>query len=332
MVTTVGIAGMGLMGGSLARRLARTGATVLGWNHNTHPYAAAEEEGIICMPSLDSLARSSPGVLILCMPLRAIPEALSVLRGGLDREATTLTDIGSVKGAVRRQIDVEGLGECYVGAHPMAGNEYSGFGASDPALYDDALWALTVGAHTQYRRFLDVARLITEQVGDRLITLDDETHDRAAALISHMPHAVSTAMINQLTADSQRDIAVALAAGSWRDMTRVALTDPERTRAMIEEDSGNVEGLLREISARLLAFADALHRGDQELISQFFLQGQPYRDFKADTGRHGHISERLLQLDPARWQQTLLESARRGEQVVGFRSSSQVAVQRRSDF
>ncbi len=109
----------------------------------------------------------------------------------------------------------------------MAGNELSGWAAAAPALYDNALCAMTVDGDTDYRRFLAVARMITDDVGNRVIVLDDDTHDRAAALISHMPHVVATALINQLTDDPDRNIAAALAAGSWRDMTRVALTDPD---------------------------------------------------------------------------------------------------------
>jgi prephenate dehydrogenase len=185
----------------------------------------------------------------------------------------------------------------------MAGNEHSGFEASDPALYDGALWAVTIDAETEYWRFLAVARFITNGLDNELIVLDDATHDRAAALISHMPHAVATAMINELCASPERNIATALAAGSWRDMTRVALTDPNRTRAMIDEDRANVETLLRSMAARLLAFADDLHCADdlhstddlqhddglhddaEATIAEFFSAGQSFRDFKAQTAQ-----------------------------------------------
>ncbi len=111
---------------------------------------------------------------------------------------------------------------------PMAGNELSGWESSDPTLYDGALWAITVDENTEYQRFRAVATMIVDHCSNRLIVLDDATHDRCAALISHMPHVISTAMINELVANSQPEtIAAALAAGSWRDMTRVALTDPK---------------------------------------------------------------------------------------------------------
>jgi prephenate dehydrogenase len=149
---------------------------------------------------------------------------------------------------------------------------------------------------------LDVARFITNGLGNELIVLDDATHDRAAALISHMPHAVATAMINELCASPERNIATALAAGSWRDMTRVALTDPNRTRAMIDEDRSECRNvLLRSMAARLLAFADDLHddlhstddlqhddgvHGDAEAaIAEFFSAGQSFRDFKAQIAQ-----------------------------------------------
>ena len=227
----IAIVGLGLIGGSLARRLVNAGCEVTAWNHNDRPYATAEADGIICKPTLAALAETKPNVLVLCNPLKAMPEILGALKPLIDTETTTLTDVGSVKGMVRDQVKAIGLDGCYVGAHPMAGNELSGWEASDPTLYDDALWAITVDEHTEYRRFRAVADMIVNRCGNRLIVLDDATHDRCAALISHMPHVIATAMINELVANPNRNIAAALAAGSWRDMTRVALTDPNRTRA-----------------------------------------------------------------------------------------------------
>ncbi|WP_163196094.1 prephenate dehydrogenase [Bifidobacterium platyrrhinorum] len=357
----VGVVGLGLIGGSLARRLVGRGAGVVAWNHRPHPYAQAEADGIRCAATLADLVAAGPDVIVLCNPLKAMPDILAALGPLLDAHpAVTLTDVGSVKGMVRDQVEAAGLADRYVGAHPMAGNELSGWGAADPHLYDDALWAVTVTPSTAYERFLAVARLITEDVGNHVIVLDDDTHDRAAALISHMPHVVATAMIDTLVADPDRNIAAALAAGSWRDMTRVALTDPDRTRAMVEEDAENVERLLRDMASRLLAAADLLRdersrdgavrgRAQADMLG-FFSQGQPFRDYKARqraiarTERDGApgapgaasaasaaaYEERDLRYDMRDWQAGLLASARRGEHVIAFTGPGEARVQLRS--
>lgn len=335
MVNTVGIIGLGLIGGSLARRLAERGIRVVAWNHRPHPYAQAEADGIFCKSTLAELMDAEPDVVVLCNPLKAMPamlDSLAPLMG--EHPRTTITDVGSVKGMVREQVEAAGLGECYVGAHPMAGNELSGWQAADPHLYDDALWAVTVDSATNYQRFLDVAALITKGVGNRLIVLDDETHDKAAAMISHMPHVVSTALINELSAYPDRNIAAALAAGCWRDMTRVALTDPDRTRAMVEEDALNVEALLRRMSKRLTDMADQLHDGDETDVIRFFAEGSPFRQYKsalthASDGAAESLPERELTVPESGWQQTLLFSARRGEAIIGFVNPRQAIIQLR---
>lgn len=335
MVNTVGIIGLGLIGGSLARRLAERGIRVVAWNHRPHPYAQAEADGIFCKSTLAELMDAEPDVVVLCNPLKAMPAMLDSLAPLMvEHPRTTITDVGSVKGMVREQVEAVGLGECYVGAHPMAGNELSGWQAADPHLYDDALWAVTVDSATNYQRFLDVAALITKGVGNRLIVLDDETHDKAAAMISHMPHVVSTALINELSAYPDRNIAAALAAGCWRDMTRVALTDPNRTRAMVEEDALNVEALLRRMAKRLTDMADQLHDGDETDVIRFFAEGNPFRQYKsalthASDGAAESLPERELTVPESGWQQTLLFSARRGEAIIGFVNPRQAIIQLR---
>ena len=325
----IAIAGLGLIGGSLARRLARQGRFVVAWNHTDRPYEAARSEGIHCVETLEELAQGKPDVLVLATPLKAMPEMLGRLAPVLTR-GTTLTDVGSVKGLVRQQVREAGLSDRYVGGHPMAGSEFSGYEASDPGLLEGALWALTVDENTDYGRFLTVADMVTQGLGNRLIALDDQTHDRAAALISHMPHVVATALANLLVDSDDRNIAAALAAGSWRDMTRVALTDPDRTEAMVDEDADQVAGLLDDMAIRLSAVAKSL-RGpegwNRSGIHDFFTQARPFRDYKAELAGADQEDNRFeLALSDEGWRSELLESARRGQEVEVFLTTHQARV------
>ena len=106
MVNTVGIIGLGLIGGSLARRLAERGIRVVAWNHRPHPYAQAEADGIFCKSTLAELMDAEPDVVVLCNPLKAMPamlDSLAPLMG--EHPRTTITDVGSVKGMVREQVE-----------------------------------------------------------------------------------------------------------------------------------------------------------------------------------------------------------------------------------
>ena len=157
----VGIVGLGLIGGSLAVRLRSAGCAVSAWNHRAHPYETAARIGIECKDTLEELVEAQPDVLVLCNPLVAMPKILQTIKPIIDPARTTLTDVGSVKGLVREQVHAAGITDCYVGAHPMTGNERSGWTAANPGIFDNALWALTYDEHTEYRRIVQVAGLIT---------------------------------------------------------------------------------------------------------------------------------------------------------------------------
>lgn len=334
----VAIAGLGLIGGSLARRLVERGRFVVAWNHNDGPYEAARAAGMRTVDSLEALAQEKPDVLVLATPLTAIPDVLKRLRPVL-LPTTTLTDVGSVKGPVRAQVKDAGLIRQYVGAHPMTGNEFSGFEASSSTLFGDALWALCVEDSTEMSRFLTVADMITQGLRNRFICIDDSTHDRSAALISHMPHVVATALAALLSVAPDRDIAAALSAGSWRDMTRVALTDPARTEAMVVEDAKYVADLLQVLSTKLSGVATSLSSVAQDKreipadfpeIRSFFESAQPYRNYKKNQARSAASAEEspltTITLTDQQWQKELLQSARQGQQIVRLISTHEFQV------
>ncbi|RXR26313.1 prephenate dehydrogenase/arogenate dehydrogenase family protein [Oerskovia turbata] len=255
--TTVAVLGLGLIGGSLARRLARQGVTVTGYDSSVETRALAADAGIWVVEDVESLCASAPDVLVLAVPLRAMrPVAGEVAR---HLPATTVvTDVGSVKGPVREVLEGCGLGDRYVGAHPMAGTEESGFAASSAGLLDAARWAVTVTDRTRPERLATVLALVTGAAGGRAFVLTDDVHDEAAALISHVPHAFAIELLNLVSAAPVRGVALALAAGSFRDGTRVGRTDPRRTEAMLTENAGWVAPALRLAARDLEALATAL--------------------------------------------------------------------------
>lgn len=309
----VAIAGLGLMGGSLALALVQRGYEVIGWNHRSAPYEHARKNGITCVKTVEELAQAQPDILILCTPLKAMDTVLAKLKPVLDSH-TTLTDVGSVKREVLASVEKHGLRHVFVGAHPMAGNELAGFDAADARLYEGATWAITVEEDTEKERVITVGRMITEGVRNRFIVSTAREHDRATAQISHMPHVVATTLAAQLVSNPMSNIALALAAGSWRDMTRVALTTPERTQAMVEENPDNVAELLRDQAARLNAVAEILQSGDAHKLEAFFTSAQPYRTVRARLNAGIPEGVYSVSLDEG-WRQRLLAASRRGGRI-----------------
>ena len=347
---SVGIVGLGLIGGSIAKRLVATGSCkVYAYNRHQTMYKEARALGITCVESVADLARMQPNVLILCNSLASMPEVLGEISLGINKQRTTLTDVGSVKGLVREQVKAAGLGDCYIGAHPMAGSEFTGWQASSAELLRGALWAVSVDESNDFWRFLAVLRVIVKLCGNRALVLNDSIHDASAALISHMPHVVSTALANVLCGSENRNVALQMSAGSWRDMTRVALTDPNRTRAMVVENRRNVADLLGSVIAELSFAKKMLEESDGDLAAAcdsaaacderdvaeraFFAKAGSWREYKykeravACDESPGDLRELRFALDcPGDWQSQLIQSAQSGEQIVGVALSDLAAA------
>ena len=325
---SVGIVGLGLIGGSIAKRLVDAGSCkVYAYNRHQTMYSEARALGITCVESVAELARMQPNVLILCNSLAAMPEVLGEISRGINKQRTTLTDVGSVKGLVREQVKAAGLGDCYIGAHPMAGSEFTGWQASSAELLRGALWAISVDESSDFWRFLAVLRVIVALCGNRALVLNDSIHDASAALISHMPHVVSTALANVLCGSENRNVALQMSAGSWRDMTRVALTDPNRTRAMVVENRRNVADLLGSVIEELSFVKKMLEESDEcnECDERaFFAKADSWREYKykeravACDESAGDLRELRFAIDcPGDWQSQMIQSAQNGEQIVG---------------
>ncbi|MFE6969486.1 prephenate dehydrogenase [Isoptericola sp. NPDC057653] len=293
---TVAVVGLGLVGGSLTRLLAARGVDVVATDLDPGTRSDARAVGLRVADDLAALCAAAPDLVVLAVPLRAVRATAAELAPLLAGGDATLTDVGSVKGPVRAAVRAAGLGDRYVGAHPMAGTEHSGFAASDAGLLDGAPWAVTVAepgaaAADEPARLAQVLRLVTGPLGGTAAVVTDDRHDEAAALISHVPHVLATQLLNAVAGAPVRDLALGLAAGSFRDGTRVALTDPARTEAMVTENAAWVAPALRKAVRDLEVVIGALETNGS--LHDVFHAADDVRAERAGRGRPGGAEERV---------------------------------------
>ncbi|MFI5839378.1 prephenate dehydrogenase [Catenuloplanes sp. NPDC051500] len=263
----VAVIGMGLIGGSVLRALAAAGHKVTGFDSDPATRGTARTASAEAplrarwqiAPSV-SAAVADAELCIVAVPLTALGTVLDELTGrgfgGL------ITDVTSVKVPVL-ELAEQYLGGSqrlagFVGGHPMAGRETSGFTAADPRLFDGCAWVLGLEpGRTMLGDWLDLADLVTG-LGARAVPATAADHDRAVAAISHVPHLVASAVAEQAAGP----LAAALGAGSFRDGTRVAATRSELVAAMCGGNAEAVRPVLDAVIASLTAARDALDARD----------------------------------------------------------------------
>jgi prephenate dehydrogenase len=233
----VGVVGLGQLGGSLAAALVAAGRPVVGWDVDPAARAAAEARGV-------RVGTGLAGVVVLAVPLPAMATALDDLAVAPD---ATITDVGSVKGPVLASVG-GAFGGRFVGGHPMCGTERSGPEAVDPALFAGARWAVCLERDTELPRWLRVAE-VALAVGAEVVPVTAAEHDDAVAAISHVPHLLAAALA--AAAAEAGPLALNLAAGSFRDGTRVAGSDPALVTAMVEGNAGPTAAALDRVRAQL---------------------------------------------------------------------------------
>lgn len=247
----VAVVGAGLIGGSLALRLRDLGTDVVVVDPDPATREAARESGL---PAVETVP-ADRDLVVLAGPLDVIVAGLPAVAAAAPD--AVLVDVGSVKGTVRDACRAHGLEARWVGAHPMAGTEHSGFAHADAALLVGASWAVTRGPGP----VADVVRWVVDAFGATTVVLDVDAHDRSVALVSHAPHVLANTLLEVVTAATD-PAAAHLAAGSFRDGTRVAGRDATRTRNMLADNAAALGPVVDDLIAALQTFrADLDDRG-----------------------------------------------------------------------
>jgi len=248
------IIGVGLMGGSIGLALARAGlcSKVIGVDAeptlqdalNVGAITRASKELTDCLPHAD--------LVIIAVPVHLVCSIITKI-APLIKPSATVTDIASVKFNIA-ETGAAMLGNRFLAGHPMAGSERTGVLNARNDLFSDAAWALTPHRDLPADKArIDLLTSVVQSIGARALILDPARHDRLAALVSHLPHLISFAYNHTIESDEEAELAHTLGAGSYRDLTRVAASDPCLWRDVFIE---NREWLLAALQTHKRAIED----------------------------------------------------------------------------
>lgn len=279
-IRKIGFIGLGLIGGSIAKTIKRIHPDIcmLALSGHQSTITEAYEEGLIenaINASIDDFADCD--YIFLCTPVQ---QNLSYLAKLKDRIAHSciLTDVGSVKGGIHQAISSLGLEAHFIGGHPMAGSEKTGLFNATAYLLENAYYIITPTEQTdpaQTEKFRD----FVETLGAIPMVLPYDSHDKATAAISHLPHVIASALVNLVqNADDPEETMKTIAAGGFRDITRIASSSPVMWEEICMENKEKILLMLDAYQDSLNQIREKISASDAGGIRDFFQSAKDYRD------------------------------------------------------
>ncbi|GAA1097816.1 prephenate dehydrogenase [Tsukamurella strandjordii] len=309
------VLGLGLIGGSILRALHRAGRPAYGWNRSAAAADDASAAGFDASSDLAAtLRRADAGhIVVIAVPVPALDPVLAAIAEHAPN--AWLTDAVSVKGDVARRVADAGLTERYAGGHPMAGTAFSGWEATDAALFDGATWVVTADDATPARAWR-LAASVGLDCGAVVVPAGSTEHDAAVARISHSVHVVAEAVAITAELDpAAKQLALTLAASSFRDVTRVAGTAPSLVNAMCEANRDALLDALDDTIAELISARTEL--ADSGTVRDITERGYAARKAYENARRTPFVPV----LDGAGWQRALREAGHAGGVVTALPGS-----------
>lgn len=282
---TCGFIGLGLIGGSIAKaiRLHYPKSRLMAYDLNQEALQQATDDGIINTPlsSIDSSICKCT-YLFLCAPVSENGNSLWEIKKYISPN-TLLTDVGSVKTDIHRHIEKTGLSGQFIGGHPMAGSERCGYINSKALLLENAYYILTPCKEVPAETVREFRELIAS-LGALPLVLSCNQHDYVTAAISHLPHIVASSLVNLIKdSDSEEGIMKMIAAGGFKDITRIASSSPFMWQQICLTNRENISTLLSSYINSLIQIKSQIDLAGSDALYQFFDGARNYRDSFIDA-------------------------------------------------
>ena len=285
--STIGFIGLGLIGGSIAKGIKRSrpDIKIMAYMRSRSRLEQAKREGIVdvILDGIDEHLRECD-LIFLCTPVEYNAGYLSAIRPFL-KQGALITDVGSTKQGIHQEIIRQELTHCFVGGHPMAGSEKTGYENSTDHLLENAYYIVTpprgcdssgsTSLSENDRRIIAVAHTI----GAIPLVLDYREHDKVVAAISHLPHLIASSLVNLVKDNDTSDgIMKQVAAGGFKDITRIASSSPEMWEQICMTNVDPIADILEKYIASLNQVLDQIKHHSGQSIYQLFETSRDYRN------------------------------------------------------
>ena len=278
---TIGFLGLGLIGGSIARSIRKNFPScriIVYSRRKNEDLLQGQKDGIISDITYAIDAHFSEcDINFLCAPVLQNIQFLEQLKP-LINKTCIITDVGSVKGNIHKEVERLELESQFIGGHPMAGSEKTGFANSSEDLLQDSYYLLTPCKTTAEEKVLFLKKILSG-TGAIFATVDAGLHDDITAAISHVPHIVAASLVNMVREnDTSNELMKAFAAGGFKDITRIASSSPEMWESICLSNADSINHFLSLMIDELTKMRSYIANEQGTEINRFFASSREYRD------------------------------------------------------
>lgn len=275
-----GFIGLGLIGGSIAKAIHKSHPDwkLIAYDTDSNQTTQALNEGVIqgVAAGVDA-SFSICDIIFLCAPVHHNTEYLPILKDIL-KEGALLTDVGSVKTEMHQAVEAAGLQHCFIGGHPMAGSEKTGYANASDRLLENAYYILTPSEEADLFAVANYSELVTS-IGALPMIISYEEHDYITAAISHLPHVIASSLVNLIQQlDSEDEYMKTIAAGGFKDITRIASASPTIWQQICTSNSHNISKVLDKYILSLIQLRVDLDSQNTAHLYRMFDDAKEYRN------------------------------------------------------
>jgi len=274
-----GFIGLGLIGGSIAKalRLSFPECSIIAYDRDPATLALAKEDVVDEVYDTVDDAFSTCDIIFLCTPVNFNAGYLEHLKQ-IKKTSCIITDVGSVKKTIHDMVNKLQLNDCFIGGHPMAGSEHSGYTASRAGLLENAYYILTPGTSVSYTNVEKMQSLI-KSIGAIPIVMTQEKHDRVTAAISHLPHMAAYALVNLIEqSDDEDETMKIIAAGGFKDITRIASSSAVMWQQICDENKEQLLTFMDAYISSLSSLRNKIADKNHSYLLDYFSDAKDYRD------------------------------------------------------